>query len=169
MKECFFCQIYKDKIDNTNLVNKIVYWGKNFYIRFDNVPVSPGHLEIVANRHMKSLADLDLGEWGELRTLIKKAIKIIESTNFEGLYKKFLKGADNKIFKHYAEEMLRSKVVGKKPAGYNIGVNEGLAGGQTVPHLHIHIIPRHKGDVLDPTGGVRNIIPKLGNYKKLIK
>jgi diadenosine tetraphosphate (Ap4A) HIT family hydrolase len=52
------------------------------------------------------------------------------------------------------------------PAGYNIGVNVGPAAGQTVDHLHVHVIPRYQGDVPDPTGGVRNVIPSRGNYLK---
>lgn len=51
-----------------------------------------------------------------------------------------------------------------KPAGYNIGVNVGDAAGQTVPHLHVHVIPRYPGDVADPRGGVRHVIPGKGNY-----
>jgi diadenosine tetraphosphate (Ap4A) HIT family hydrolase len=51
-----------------------------------------------------------------------------------------------------------------EPAGYNVGVNVGEAGGQTVAHLHLHVIPRYQGDVRDPRGGVRNVIPVLGNY-----
>jgi len=50
------------------------------------------------------------------------------------------------------------------PDGYNIGVNVGEAGGQTVGHLHVHLIPRYRGDVPDPRGGVRHIIPGKGNY-----
>ncbi len=45
------------------------------------------------------------------------------------------------------------------PDGYNIGANVGLAAGQTVFHFHIHIIPRYSGDVADPRGGVRKVIP----------
>ncbi len=50
------------------------------------------------------------------------------------------------------------------PDGYNIGINSGEAAGQTVQHLHIHVIPRYWGDVRDPRGGVRHVIPGKGNY-----
>ena len=51
-----------------------------------------------------------------------------------------------------------------RPDGCNIGVNVGEAAGQTVGHLHIHLIPRRKGDTADPRGGVRNVIPGKGGY-----
>lgn len=50
------------------------------------------------------------------------------------------------------------------PDGYNVGFNAGAAAGQTVPHLHVHVIPRFSGDVPDPRGGVRHTIPGRGNY-----
>jgi diadenosine tetraphosphate (Ap4A) HIT family hydrolase len=50
------------------------------------------------------------------------------------------------------------------PAGYNIGINDGTAAGQTVPHLHIHLIPRYSGDQDDPRGGVRWVIPDKAAY-----
>jgi diadenosine tetraphosphate (Ap4A) HIT family hydrolase len=53
-----------------------------------------------------------------------------------------------------------------KPDGYNIGINDGLAAGQTVPHLHVHLIPRYNGDQDDPRGGVRWIIPNKAKYWK---
>jgi diadenosine tetraphosphate (Ap4A) HIT family hydrolase len=51
-----------------------------------------------------------------------------------------------------------------RPDGYNIGVNVGAAAGQTVFHLHIHVIPRFVGDVDEPRGGVRHVIPAKANY-----
>jgi len=51
-----------------------------------------------------------------------------------------------------------------KPDGYNIGVNVGHAGGQTIFHLHVHVIPRYEGDVEDPRGGVRNLKLSLISY-----
>ena len=50
------------------------------------------------------------------------------------------------------------------PDGYNIGINDGAAAGQTVPHLHMHLIPRFTGDSEDPRGGVRWIMPEKADY-----
>jgi ATP adenylyltransferase len=50
--------------------------------------------------------------------------------------------------------------------GFNVGLNYGRVAGQTVMWPHIHVIPRKAGDVEDPIGGVRNVIPGRGNYKK---
>lgn len=51
-----------------------------------------------------------------------------------------------------------------KPDGYNIGINCGPAAGQTIMHLHIHLIPRYNGDMENPRGGVRGVIPGKQKY-----
>ena len=51
-----------------------------------------------------------------------------------------------------------------KPDGYNIGINVGESAGQTVWHVHVHVIPRFKGDMNDPRGGVRGVIPDKQKY-----
>jgi ATP adenylyltransferase len=58
-------------------------------------------------------------------------------------------------------EDIRKKIIAsdKTVTGFNVGVNDGFDAGQTISHCHIHVIPRRKGDVLNPTGGIRNIIP----------
>jgi diadenosine tetraphosphate (Ap4A) HIT family hydrolase len=55
------------------------------------------------------------------------------------------------------------------PAGFNIGINDGTAAGQTVPHLHVHLIPRYAGDAGDPRGGVRWVLPERADYWSLRK
>ena len=61
------------------------------------------------------------------------------------------------------------EAAGDKPDGYNIGINDGPAAGQTVPHLHIHLIPRRRGDRSDPRGGVRWVIPEKAAYWEQLK
>ncbi|MCA1738734.1 MAG: HIT domain-containing protein [Actinobacteria bacterium] len=50
--------------------------------------------------------------------------------------------------------------------GFNVGVNEGEVAGQTIFHCHVHLVPRRKGDVEDPTGGVRHVLPGKGDYRR---
>ncbi len=53
-----------------------------------------------------------------------------------------------------------------QPDGYNIGVNVGQAAGQSIYHTHIHIIPRYQGDVENPQGGVRHVLPARAHYQR---
>ncbi len=78
----------------------------------------------------------------------------------------FFELSDKDIFQMF--ELLKEvkKVIDKKfkPDAYNIGINDGEEAGRTINHVHIHVIPRYKGDVKNPKGGIRNIIPGKGNY-----
>ncbi|UFS72054.1 HIT family protein [Geomonas sp. RF6] len=64
------------------------------------------------------------------------------------------------------EEVRELLLQERSPDGFNIGINDGPAAGQTVMHLHIHLIPRYAGDMEDPRGGVRWIFPDKAAYWK---
>ena len=61
-----------------------------------------------------------------------------------------------------AKEVIEKQ--GYRPDGYNIGSNNDVAAGQSVFHLHIHVIPRYVGDVEQPKGGIRHVIPRKASY-----
>jgi diadenosine tetraphosphate (Ap4A) HIT family hydrolase len=101
---------------------------------FDGFPVSPGHVLVTTRRIVETWFDATDDEQAALMALIKETKRLLD---------------------------LR---LNPKPDGYNVGFNSGPASGQTVPHVHIHIIPRYLGDMNDPRGGVRHVIPGKGNY-----
>jgi len=69
----------------------------------------------------------------------------------------------NEILKNQKEEL---KKIDKEISGFNVGVNIGKDAGQSIMHCHLHLIPRRKGDIEDPAGGVRGVIPEKQKYKK---
>ena len=69
----------------------------------------------------------------------------------------------NKILKKQRQSLLD---LDKEITGFNIGVNAGTDAGQTIMHVHIHLIPRRKGDIENPRGGVRGVIPSKQKYSK---
>lgn len=82
-------------------------------------------------------------------------------------YQNFLKSNEDEILAIYSlidkcKDLLQEKY---NPDGYNVGININEAAGQTIMHLHVHLIPRYKGDVDDPRGGIRNLKEQLVPYK----
>ena len=77
-----------------------------------------------------------------------KEVEIIELNKILNIQKKELQKLDNEI------------------TGFNVGVNIGKDAGQSIMHCHLHLIPRRKGDVKDPRGGVRGVIPEKQKYKR---
>ena len=69
----------------------------------------------------------------------------------------------NKILKEQRTELLN---LDKDITGFNVGVNAGKDAGQSIMHCHIHLIPRRKGDIENPRGGVRGVIPSKQKYNK---
>jgi superfamily II DNA or RNA helicase/HKD family nuclease/diadenosine tetraphosphate (Ap4A) HIT family hydrolase len=108
------------------------------YSLWDLFPVSQGHALLVTRRHCPT--------WFEATTEEREAL--LAGTE----------SARNEIERRAQEGQW------PRPDGYNIGINVSDAGGQTIPHLHVHLIPRYRDDVADPRGGVRHVIPEKGNY-----
>ena len=102
---------------------------------FDHYPVNPGHVLLVPRRHVESWFDATKEEQTALMNSINDAVALIESR------------------------------LDRQPDGYNVGFNTGEAAGQTVMHLHLHVIPRFDGDIDDPRGGIRGAIPSKRIYE----
>lgn len=132
------------------------------------MPVTAGHLEIIPRRHLLSILDLTDNEWVDLKNAIHNAISLVNTVDLEKIYIEKLKYRNtsqcNEKLIEDALETVRAKL---KPLAYNHGVNDGIEAGRTIHHLHWHVIPRYHGDMPDPRGGVRHVIPQKGNYKKL--
>jgi len=105
-----------------------------FAVVRDKYPVTPGHTLIIPKRAVKRFRELTETEQSRLMKWV-------------GWTQEFLTGTHT-----------------PPPEGFNLGVNDGPAAGQTIPQFHFHIIPRRSGDVADPRGGVRHVIPSKARY-----
>jgi len=130
------CIFCKFKEDKSKILFSTLY----FYGIEDSFAVSPGHLLIISKRHVETYDKLSDEEQQNLNHCIKKGISYLRWEKDLDVSK-----TDDEI-------------------GYNIGMNSGIVAGQTVMHFHCHLIPRYKGDVEDPTGGVRGVIPNKQKY-----
>ena len=101
---------------------------------FDSFPVSPGHVLVITRRVVPTYFDCTAAEQAAVMQLVGELKRLLDER------------------------------LDPKPDGYNVGFNAGAAAGQTVPHVHVHVIPRYAGDMGDPRGGVRHVIPGKGNY-----
>lgn len=136
---CPFCTLPRERIVHEN--------AHAFAIR-DGYPVSPGHTLIISRRHVQSFFDTTAEEKQDLLALLELAsTPLSERLSFPE--------PNTTPFPE------RSR---REPDAFNIGINDGPAAGQTVPHLHIHLIPRYAGDVQDPRGGVRWVVPEKARY-----
>src|SRR3989338_5809518 len=81
--------------------------------------------------------------------------------------KSFFDITEEEIVKMFSLLREAKKIIQEKykPDGFNIGINDGEVAGRTIHHLHMHLIPRYAGDIGNPRGGVRNIIPGKGAYE----
>jgi diadenosine tetraphosphate (Ap4A) HIT family hydrolase len=101
---------------------------------YDSYPVSPGHVLVITRRVVPTFFECTAAEQVALMELVGEVKALLDER------------------------------LDPRPDGYNVGFNAGAAAGQTVPHVHVHVIPRYSGDMGDPRGGVRHVIPEKGNY-----
>jgi diadenosine tetraphosphate (Ap4A) HIT family hydrolase len=110
----------------------------------DAFPVTPGHSLIIPKRHIVSFFEATADERSALFDLM------------DGIRERLLK----------CRPPFDNRDSSFVPDGFNVGINDGAAAGQTVMHLHIHLIPRYAGDCEDPRGGVRWVFPERAVYWK---
>lgn len=158
-KYCIFCN------PPDNMQRVIFHSDERFYILLDEFPVSPGHRLIVPKYHVQKMEDLSKENFNEIQNLIQTAKSKITQEEVESRYQNLLDNPVDERSSELVEKALDSGFLEEKPAGYNIGINEGETAGQTISHLHIHIIPKYDGDIENPEGGVRNIFPEKGSYR----
>ena len=82
------------------------------------------------------------------------------------VYSDYFKSTQEEVIGLQKLVLEAKKLLDKKfqPDGFNVGINCGETSGQTVPHVHIHLIPRYKGAMENPRGGVRGVIPSKQKY-----
>lgn len=153
-EDCLFCQEINDRA-HPNIFQRSE--GGLFVARWDNFPVYPGHAQIVPVRHVATSDGLSIAEL-QMRGVFARQVKsMISRTDLVALYQRLLTLPRSDLSEWYLEEALRlAKEFPPSPGGWNEGVNEGVVAGQSVDHLHDHIVPRWKGDGGRP-GGIRNI------------
>ena len=105
-----------------------------FLVVRDKYPVSPGHSLLIVKRVAARFQELTADEKARVITWVDWCIAHLERT------------------------------LQPQPDGFNVGLNDGPAAGQTVQQFHVHVIPRYRGDVPDPRGGVRFVIPERAKY-----
>lgn len=137
-----------------------------FRAGWDPNPVNPGHALVIPKRHVQFFRDLNDDELENFARVVQIVKNIITNTKLDDVYQQIAELNKNENTQAFLRKVLPSfeKVTGRQPDAFNDGLNDGPAAGQTVPHLHWHVIPRWEGDIEDPRGGIRNFLPDRGNY-----
>ena len=148
-KPCPFCEIVRDDAGK-----RIILQNNSAFAIRDGYPITPGHTLIIPKRHVQSFFDTTPAEKLDLLELL--------DISRDAQCTRDARGAGSGVYA--ASSPGANAVIASKPCAFNIGINDGAAAGQTVPHLHIHLIPRRAGDVKDPRGGVRWVIPGKAKY-----
>jgi histidine triad (HIT) family protein len=158
-QDCYFCRV------SAGLADPFIFENRSFVGIFDTNPVNPGHALIIPRRHVVSLFELDDTEQSDYFGAIHGVRNVIETIDMNDLYRNMLNRDDlRERPKDHIESVLKLPFLGNRPDAYTVGNNDGRAAGRSIDHLHILLLPRFGGDVEDPRGGIRNIIPDRAKY-----
>jgi diadenosine tetraphosphate (Ap4A) HIT family hydrolase len=160
-QNCYFCRVSRGEAD------PFIFENRSFVGIFDTHPVNPGHALIIPRRHVLSVFHLIETEQADYFDAIRGVKTAIEETDLKDLYLNMLNREDLKDRpKDHIETVLKLDFLGNKPDAYTIGNNDGREAGRSIDHLHFILLPRYRGDVEDPKGGIRNVIPSRANYPR---
>jgi len=158
---CYFCRV------SAGLADPLIFENRSFVVVFDTNPVNPGHALVIPRRHVVSLFELNEVEQSDYFDAIHGARQVIETTDLPNLYRSMLSREDlRERPKDHIESVLELPFLGNRPDAYTVGNNDGREAGRSIDHLHIILLPRYSGDVEDPKGGIRNVIPHRAKYQK---
>lgn len=160
-KNCYFCQVTRGEAD------PFIYENRSFVGIFDTNPVNPGHALVIPRRHVESIFHLNETERSDYFDAISEVKNVIEKTDLQDLYQNML----NRDYlqdrpKDHIETVLQLPFLGNQPNAYTVGNNDGREAGRSIDHLHVILLPRYAGDVENPRGGIRNVIPSRANYHR---
>ncbi len=158
-QRCIFCDEH-ERGENTFAQTEL--WRA----RWDGYPVTPGHVEVLPTRHVQYVEQLTDAELDQMMRFARDCMQAIRRTDLPALYRDMLASADdaNRPLRQAALEHVEA--YNCAPDAFNFGINDGPEAGQSVHHLHLHLMPRWQGDMSNPRGGVRNLFAN-DTYREL--
>ncbi len=160
-QNCYFCTVSSGKAD------PFIFENRSFVSIFDTNPVNPGHALVIPRRHVVSIFELNDTEQADYFDALRGVKQVIETTELAALYQE-MKTRDylqDRPMDHI-DTVLQLDFLGNKPDAYTVGNNDGREAGRSIDHLHVILLPRYSGDVENPRGGIRNVIPDRANYQR---
>ncbi len=160
-KNCYFCKVVKGETD------PLVFENRSFIGIFDTNPVNPGHALIIPKRHVASIFELNAAEHEDYFDALYGVKQVVETTDMKTLYEEMLtRDYLRERPTDHIETVLTLPFINARPDAYTIGNNDGREAGRSIDHLHVILLPRYKGDVETPKGGIRNVIPARAQYQR---
>ena len=160
-QKCYFCKVSSGHAD------PFIFENRSFVGIFDTNPVNPGHALVIPRRHVVSIFDLNEAERDDYFDALCGVKAVIETTRFAALYPSMIAREDLRDRPmDQIKAVLELPFLGSKPDAYTVGNNDGREAGRSIDHLHVIILPRYRGDVADPKGGIRNVIPGRAHYQR---